>query len=263
VGNKRGRARVWDTDDITLQHLYGLSLFSPAEAKPRFGSGITVPLTIGHAVSRHQLRQGDQEPRFTVAREGDPSQLPPTLLNLAWHFGHMQWALDNIAQVVRQSKGKVQGKDLDERFFIAAQEYAKAEFERKRVLPLRKVLREERLPLYFYCVPAVSIETELITGQPLTTEGDPVLCVLPKSVHVAQHYGLSEAEIHLLAAQVIWLIKNLCSVRAIRTSTQLIDTINGWVEYLSPGVIGQVQAAISQANPHLITPQVLALLPSA
>ena len=257
------KTKTWNTEDITLQHLYGLSLFDQSKMHPYFGSALQLQLTIGHFVTRKEHIWDEEKKMLTVKREGETSLQPPTLLNLAWHFGHMQWAVDNVATLIRQSKGDFQGSQLDRRFFIAAQDYARREFEAMRVLPLRKTLAEQGIPLYLYCVPSVSIETELETGKPLMAEGDRVLCVLPKTVKAAREYGLTEMEINLLAPQVIWLIKTLCSAHAIRTSEQLVTNLNGWVEYLNPGIADQIQEAIGRINPHLLTPRVRqALLPS-
>lgn len=246
------RGRQWDADDLTLQHLYGLSLFKPEEAKPQFGSGINLPLTVGTFVGSHRTEMSEKG-TITIKREGKTAHLPPTVLNLSWHFGYMQWALDNIATIVRQSKGKIQVKDIDERFFIAAQDFAKREFEQKRIIPLRKALLEAQHPMYLYCVPSVSIETELTSGKPLTIEGDRILCVLPKSLTVAQQYGLSEPEIQLIAPQVMWLVQLLCSICAIRSPKQLAEAIDGWTQYLNPTIMEQVQESIGVHSPYLIT----------
>lgn len=256
------KGRIWNTDDITLQSLYGISLFDQGRMRPLFGSSILLPLTIGHFVSGHE-HTWDEDKRLIVTRSGSTIEmLAPTMLNLAWHFGHMQWAVDNVAALMRQTKGAFQGNQLDSRFFVAAQDYARRDFEHQRVLPLRKALADQNIPLYLYCLPSISIETEITTGKPLLAEGDRVLCVLPKTVEAARSYGLTELEINALAPQVIWLVRALCSAHAIRTSEQLVANLHGWVEYLSPAIAGQIREAIGQTNPHLLTGKVLALLPA-
>jgi hypothetical protein len=247
------RTREWNTDDITLQHLYGLSLFKPEEAQPRFGSGVKLPLVIGTWGGKHE--RDTSKGKLVVSREGKAEHLPPTLLNLSWHFGYMQWALDNVATIVRLSKGRVQAGTLDERFFLAAQDYAKHEFEIKRLNPLRKALLEQEHPLYLYCVPSVIVETDLVSGEQLTAEGDRVLCVLPVNTPCAEHHRLQEAKISLIAPQVVWLVKLLCSYHVIRTPLQLTEAMNGWLNYLSPGVIEQVQESIRQISPQLLPAQ--------
>lgn len=254
---KRGRTKTWDTTDVVLQKLYRVSLFNPEAAAPVFGSGVTFPLSIGSFVTPPvKVRAALHDSTID-----EPQMLPPTLYNLAWHFGYMQWAINNVAHLMRKSKGSVAGEDLDKRFFQSAMIYAKNEFESQRVGPLRKALLAQQLPLYLYCVPSVSVETEIVSGEPLTVEGDRVLCVLPKSVDVAKAYGLSESEIQLLAPQVIWVIKNLCSFHAIKTSQDLLASVNGWSNYLSPAIVAQIQGLIGQSNPHLLSEHLLTTLP--
>jgi hypothetical protein len=256
---KKKSANSWETSDIALQHLYGLSLFDERESSPIFGSGIKVELANGTAGDRRWVHDQGKGSFVPVYTEG-MALMPPTLLNLTWHFGFMQWAQNNVNTIIHKSKGTLHGGDFDQRFFLAAQKIETEKFERKYVLPLRNALAIQKRPLYLYCVPSISVETELVTGKPLTIEGDPVLCLLPVSVKGAKEYQLTEQEIYILAPQVIWLIKNLCSYNAIKTAAHLAKSINGWSEYLSVDVRQQVQEAIEKSNPHLITTQVRLLL---
>lgn len=256
------RTKTWETADIALQSLYGISLYDSSKMRPYFGSAVKFPLTTGHFGTRHEQTE-DRGLVVTNVGAGTEELLAPTILNLAWHFGYMRWAVDNLAAILRQSKGLIQARHIDERFFNGAMNIARGEFEHQRLLPLRKALNDQHIPLYLYCVPSVSIETEITTGKPLMAEGDRVLCVLPKTVKTARDYGLTEMEINVLAPQVVWLIKTLCSMHAIRTSDQLVANLDGWIEYLNPMILEQIREAIGQVNPHLLSTKVMALLPSA
>jgi hypothetical protein len=245
------KKKQWDETDVLLQHLYGLSLFNPDEAKPKFGAGVKLDLAVGNFTTKIETTS---KGKTIVSREGSAMEsLPPTLFNVAWHMGYMRWILDGIANLIRKSNFRIQDSDLDRRFVRGGVERSVREFEMQRVGPLRKALLDQQYPLYLYCVPSVVNETDLTSGKPLMTEGERVLCVLPKSLAVALHYGLSEPEIQLLARQVIWLVKLLCSVRVIRTPDQLIDALDDWTGYLSSGVMEHVRAAIQENNPQLIS----------
>jgi hypothetical protein len=128
------------------------------------------------------------------------------------------------------------------------------------VYPAHQALLKQGL--YFYCIPATSIETELITGKLIQSVGSRVLCGLPKSHRIARYYGISDEETQLLAGQVVWLVRLRCNFRTIRTPEQLIDSLDGWSKDLDPSMMKKVRDTIQKINPYLITPESLqALLP--
>jgi hypothetical protein len=238
--SRKRQAQAWDSTDRALMELYGINLDKPEASTPKFGSHTHLLLTVG----------------------GETKLMEPTYHNLACHFGYTDWLENNIKSLVQKSKGRVQASDLDKRLIMGGLSYSRDIFESQRIKRIRTALLNWPHPLNFYCVPSVSIETETVTGQPLITEGDRVLCILPPSVEIAQHYRLSEPEIQLLASQAMWLVKLLCGLRIIRTSDQLNKAIDGWPAYLNPTVVEKIQENIRQTNPQLVPPAATqALLP--
>ena len=251
--------KTWGFDDERLMNLYGLSHFHPENAHPVFGSAIQLQLSDGSGETIRRVKY-DEEGNSIYITETKTELMPPTLLNLSGHFGYTRWAVDNVKNLAHQSQGKVGGKDLDPRLILAVQEFARNDFFANMVYPARQALLKQGL--YFYCIPATSIETELITGRLIQPVGSRVLCILPKSHQVARYYGISEEETQLLAGQVIWLICLRCNFRSIRIPLQLIDALDGWSKDLDPGVMKKVRDKIQQINPFLVTSESLrALLP--
>lgn len=251
MAQRQRTRKAWETADIMLQQLYGLSGFEMGKASPTFGSSIAVELHVGSFGSVSKIERKGAE--MSLIREVETQMLPPTLFNLAWHFGHMDWAVNNMLNLIRQSRGRITESDLDARFFTAAFTYAKEDFERKRVLPHRRALEQCNHPVYLYCIPAKVVETDLTTGQYLMQEGDYVLCVLPKSIGVAKHYNLTDGEIKLLAPQVLWLLKQSASRKLLRSGEELVRLAADWVRYVNPATAGHWLDRIQEINDQLVT----------
>lgn len=251
--------KEWKNADLMFQQMYGFELGRLHESKPRLGSAVQVEMTMSDSLTQPETLI-DERGRAQFKLSGKMEWKPPTMARLAFHFGYMNWIIENIAQLVREGGANVQAI-IHPRIYKATYRDSILKFERQMVKPLRKELSKNGL--YFYCVPSIHVETELTTGKPLIAEGDRVLCLLPVSVERALQYGASEEEIAFLAPQVIWLIKILCGTRVIHTEEKFIEALNGWTPYLNPFVLIQVQKALELSNPQLITSRSLQkLLPS-
>lgn len=246
AGKPVRKKREWNEYDKVLQSLYGIDLANMKDSIPLFGSAIRLLLSTFH--SRDDLiieRHGS-----IVRIKGKNEQsLPPTFLNLAYHFGKLDWSVNNITDLIRKSNGRIQEKDVDARFIKAARQVAAKEFQDEFVLPLRKELIKHGL--YFYCLPAISLELDETSGAPIITDGDEVLCLLPMTPEWGRTYGLSENDIRALAPQVLWLIKNLCGLRVITSKEQLNEALDGWDAYVSLPVRQQIQGLIEEKRSDL------------
>ncbi len=235
---KRG-SQPWDTTDKVFMGLYGVSLEKPDASKPQFGSSFRPILTVGGETMLH----------------------PPTPSNLAAHLGYMDW-MDAIIKKLTQVKLP---SDQFQQLVKMCRKGSRELLE-PRIGKLRRALLSFSQPLYLYCVSEITAETDIVTGKPLATEGERVLCILPKTPQVAQHYGLSESEIALLAPQVMWLVTTLLpGQHVINTHAQLSEAIDGWSAYLPPTTLERLQESIRQKYPLLSPPEPPAqlLLPGA
>lgn len=235
-------SKKWEGPAKLLQSLYGLDLDAPGTMRPKFGSSIRFPLTTIAKEGKYAFYQpGDEEVRLE----------PPTMLTLAWHFGYMRWEEEDIANMTKRSNGKVTRRNFNPRWFLGAQRVSKEAFQNELVIPLRDALEDLEYPIYFFAVPAKTVTTDPITGTPETSEEDFVLCLLPKTVESAKHYGLSESEIELLAPQVGWLIRRFGSRHYIRSEKQLEEALDGWLDYFNPTYVDNLLDSVRESNPHL------------
>lgn len=224
---KKSKSQPWDTTDKAFMGLYGINLEKPEASRPQFGSGFRPVLTVGGETMLH----------------------PPTPSNLAAHLGYMDWMEPIIKKLTQVKLPPDQFQML-----VAMCRKGSREMLEPRLGKLRRALSSLSQPLYLYCVSQITAETDTVTGRPLSTEGERVLCVLPKTPQVAQHYGLSESEIALLAPQVMWLVMTLLpSQHVINTSAQLSEAIDGWSAYLSTAAVEQLQESLRQKYPQLST----------
>lgn len=238
---KRGRPRQtspWDSTDRAFLGLYGVNLEKPEASKPQFGSGFRPVLTVG----------------------GEMTATAPTPTNIAAHLGYMDWMDAIIKKLTQVNLPSDQFQQL-----VRMCRKGSRELLEVRLQKVRRALLALAQPLYFYCVSQVTVETDLVTGTPLLTEGERVLCLLPKTPQVAKHYGFAENEIALLAPQVMWLVTTLLPSRhVITTPAQLSEAVDGWTNYLPPAVTNHLQEQVREAYPQLIAPQMaqFLLLPS-
>lgn len=172
--------------------------------------------------------------------------LPPTYYNLIMHLGLLDWTDNNQLYLERKSGGRITKKDIDERFYEAAQEKARKDLSDKFVKPLRRLLDEH--DLYFYAIPGLKVDLNT-EGEPIFIAGDEVLCVLPKSVKTAKQYGLTDEQIKLLAPQVMWLVKNLCAMKVITTKHDLKIALDGWKDYTNFLVQDHITLMIETSRP--------------
>ena len=230
---KRG-SQPWDTTDKAFMGLYGISLEKPEASKPRFGSSFRPVLTVGGETMLHA----------------------PTPSNLAAHLGYMDW-MDSIIKKLTQVKlPPDQFQQL-----VAMCRKGSRDLLKPRIEKLRRALLSFPQSLYLYCVSEIKTETDMVTGKPFSTEGERVLCILPKTPQVAQHYGLSESEIALLAPQVMWLVTVLLpGQHIIYTQAQLVQAMDGWPVYLLPATREQLLAWMRRTHPQLVSAQATQLL---
>lgn len=243
-------SKEWDEYDTALKQLYGIT--EDADEHPLFGCSILLPLTLGDAENRVQMTRNERkQSRFEMA--GDKELVKPTLPNLALHFRYFDWVNANVNTLMRAGKFAFSYADFDKRFFDFARDGSIQQFEDQMIKPLRKhLINREYRPLYFYCLPSVSLESNPETGTPIMGSGENVLCLLPTTVDVAKQYGLTEPEIALLAPQVLWLIKNNCGRSIIKTRVELELALDRWHEYVNMDVNQHITKLIETTSPHLL-----------
>lgn len=240
------KKREWNTYDKVLQHLFGIDLYNMSVCRPFFGSSIRVLLSTLHA---HDDVKIEEHGSHVYIKGKNEELLPPTFLNLAYHFGKLDWSVNNVNNLIRKSNGRIQERDIDPRFIKAAQQAAAREFNEEFVIPLRKELTKHGL--YFYCLPSISLESDPNSGKPIVTEGDEVLCILPMTPEWGKKYGMSDDDIRAVAPQVLWLIKNLCGTRVITTKEELQEKLDGWGDYISLPARQQIQQLIAEKRSDL------------
>lgn len=229
--------RTWDTDDRQLQSFLGLSLWEPEASHPKFGAGTTAPLRKRSLETVLQLAFDPENESISGEEEGDEQEETLlTNLNLAWHFGHMDWIVENVKHILRKSRGAIQIDDFDERFFLAAEGRAVAEFVARRVIPLSKAASAQEYPLYVQSIPARLTDLALPIDRYLARSVERSLGVLPATLRSAEHYQLAEPEIRLFAPMVIWVINYRCATHSILTSDKLRDAIDEWQPFVEPAL---------------------------
>lgn len=245
----RGRtAHVWNQNDLALQNEYGLHGFNMGTSQPKFGPHILLNLTLGSFDIRV-----DNKGNVMTDPQGRVDPLSPTMLNLAWHFGYMDKAMQNIASITRKSAGRVSGGDFLD-FHKPLQEWAKREFEKDLVHPLRDALLTCQWPLYFYCVSPRTIEVTSVIEEDEETpeESDRVLCVLPTSLEVARYYKVSEEDMPYLAPYVLRVVRLRVGVHKILTSEQFIQAATGWTKYLPRPRAERFLESVQSVNARLL-----------
>lgn len=244
-----------------LLGLYGISLVNPEDSHPLFGSSVQLPLQNGFRRYIESVTS-DHEGALTVKYEPTTTMTLPTLHQLGYHFGFMRFMRDTTTNFIRQSRGTISGKDLPRPLLGALESQAERRFENAVIRPARRDLQQAPQPCYFYCVPSLSQEVDLLTGNAVQKKGPPVLTLLPMSTRVAQYYQLDETVVATLARQVVWVIRHLCA-RTIHTPEQLMTALDGWLSYLDPLSLQGLQQDIQEHHPYLASPALTQkLLPS-
>jgi hypothetical protein len=247
--------RTWDSDDRQLQSFLGLSFWEPEASRPKFGAGVTAPLRKRSLATLRRL-VFDPESESISGEEEEGGELEETLLTslrLAWHFGHMDWTIANVKHLLRKSRGTIQIGDIDERFFLAAEGRAIAEFVARRVVPLSKAALAQEYPLYVQSVPARVLDLDLPTSHFFARTLERGLCVLPAILRSAEHYHLSEPEIRLLAPQVVWVINYRCSTHSIHTPEKFEDAIDEWRPFVEPTLMVHLYERSQKSRPYLLS----------
>lgn len=239
-----GRKKEWNEYDLVLQSLYGICLANMELSKPVFGTSIRFPLSTSHSKNDIQLEKQGWK---VIIKGKNEEMLKPTFLNLAYHLGLLDWAERNINLLVREYK--VEEHSIDKRFMKSVRSTMAHQFHERYVLPLRKELK--KYGLYLYCLPSITLGLDEKTGNPLVSEGDEVLCLLPMTAEWAKKYGLSDDDIMALAPQVLWLIKNLCGQKIITTKYDLDEALDGWGRYVSLPVNLQIRGLIEEKRQDL------------
>lgn len=249
--------RTWDTDDRQLQSFLGLSLWEPEASHPRFGAGITAPLRKRSLETVRRLAFDTESGSISGEEEGeDVEETLLTNLKLAWHFGHMDWTIENAKHLLRKSRGTIQISDIDERFFLAAEGRAVTEFVARRVTPLSKAALALEYPLYVQSVPARILDLALPTNQFFARTVERGLCVLPANLRSAEHYHLAEPEIRLFAPQVVWVISYRCSTYSIHTPEKFRDAIDEWRPFVEPRLMSLLYERSQKSRSYLLSDEV-------
>jgi len=246
--------RTWDTDDRVLQSFLGLSLWEPDASQPKFGVGVTAPLRKRSLETLSQMVFDPESQLISGGEEGEETEATVlTNLKLAWHFGHMDWAVENAKHLLRKSKGAIQLADIDERFLHAAETRAITEFVSRRITPLSKAALMQEYPLYVQSVPMRVLEVDLPADHFFARTAERNLCVLPANLRSAEHYHLTEPEIRLLAPQVIWVINYRCSTHSIRTPDKFVDVIDEWTSFVNAKLMRRLYERSLKSRPHLVS----------
>ena len=253
--------KISDDTRIQLQRLYNISLETEELHHPTFSTDPKFLLSTGSI----KIKDDDYEENS----HGDPSHsyelTSPTMWNLAWHFEYFKWYSDAMLNRFYRSKKREQNETTDERLFAAAKAQSLRTFEQQLVIPLRRALFEHQFPLYFYCVPKVTFEVNPLNGEIEEIRGEQVLRILPKTVDVGRHFGLTDQELKLLAPDILALIQNLCGRAIVRSPQQLHEAFDQWAELVSPDLFYALAAPIYEEQPHLFTTEIVErhLLPIA
>lgn len=235
-----------------LLELYGISLLHPEQSHPAFGSFFQTDLRDGLCGFLRDVTS-DEEGHLSSTYEPQTKMTAPTLRQLCYHFGFMQSLQDVTTDFIRRSRGTLAGRDIPSSIITALENQAERRFISKVVQPARINLHLIEYPCYLYCTPSLSEEIDYLTGKPIYRKGTYVLTLLPKTKLVALHYGLDEAEIAVLARQVVWVIRHyLCAHGVIHGPEQLIAALDGWLAHLDTLSRYALFRDIEEHHPHLI-----------
>src|SRR5215472_14579482 len=95
VISRMNHQRTWDTDERELQSFLGLALWDLEKSKPKFGAGLTAPLRKRGIETLRGLAFDKEKQEIVGEDEDELVEMLLTNLRLAWHFGHMDWAMEN------------------------------------------------------------------------------------------------------------------------------------------------------------------------
>lgn len=252
---------TWDKDDRELQSFLGLSLWMTdlGAMQPKLGAGVKAPLRKRSIETLRRLTFDPEHGSF-VGDEEETEEVVLTPPRLAWHFGHMDWTEENIKDLLRKSRGTIQGADLDERWFFAAESRAVDQFRGRRVTRLVRAAFAREQPLYVQWVPTRVLEEDLPESKFFTHVGELGLCVLPVTVKVAEFFHRSESDIRLYAPQVLWVVNHRCVTKTIHTPEQLAQAINGWHEIVDPKLLSRLNKKLQRNRPELLAGEATRLL---
>jgi hypothetical protein len=254
--------RSRNSSEMELMELYGVKLFHEEDTQPKLGSWIQMELRDGLRPYLQEVKS-DAEGKLSSQYQPLRDTARPSIRRLGYHFGFMHPLQDLSTDLIRRSRGTIEGKDLPEALIKALETKCVRDFFQKVIEPAREDVQLLRQPFYLYCVPALIQEPDLLTGKTIERRGTPILALLPKTVHVAKFYQVDEAILPDMAKEVVWVVKRLVTNRVIQTSEQLIEALDRWPEYVESQIMQKVMQDIQHDYPHLITPQaVRALLPS-
>lgn len=249
--------RTWDRDDRELQSFLKLSLWEPEASRPRFGAGVTAPLRKRSLEILSRLAFDPESESISGEEEEGTEETLLTNVKLAWHFGHMEWTVQNVKHLLRKSRGTIQVSDFDERFFLAAEGRAVTEFVARRVVPLSKAALALEYPLYVQSVPARILDLDLPTNRFFARSSEERgLCVLPANLRSAEHYRLTEPEIRLFAPQVVWVINHRCSNFSIHTPEKFGDALDEWRPFVEPTLMRHLFERSEKSRSYLLSTDV-------
>lgn len=260
----RGRThRILDRTDADILSLFGLSPGPPETWIPKFGSGIKVEAMDGIYDAIGSMAS-DANGQMLSEYRPEKEEKFSTIYNLASTFGDMQWGVNSIETIVRQSRGTVKGTDIDPRLIKAITKIGEQDFRTHRIKRLQEFLWDQPHPIYLYTVPASMPATNLQSGELFRAVGPRVLCPLPKTVKGAQFYHQTEEQIPQLAGQVVWLVSHLCSTHHIETAEELVECMDQWGNYIAPLTLILTLEKIEYHHPWLVTAKTReTLLPDA
>lgn len=243
-----------------LLSLYGYSVDQPVASHPVFGSGIAKPLSDGWD-EYLQGAMSDEEGNLVEMFQHKTAEKHFTMRNLANHFGYMYEVQDLITHLIRMSHGRISGQDF-QGILGPLEARAQQKFETRVVKPAREFLSLQREnACYLYCVPSTSDETDVLTGKPIHKRGTMALTLLPVSEKSVLFHNTDDAEIALIARQVLYVVMKLCNHKMIRTDEELARALNGWPERLKdPLTMQRMTSILEEKHPYLLSSDIRALL---
>lgn len=255
--------RTWDTDDRLLQSFLGLALWEPQEAyQPKFGAGVTAPLTKQNLDSLSRLKFDDESKSVVGDEDGETEEALLTNRKLAWHFGHMVYVKECVKHVLDLGEGRIQVSDFDARLFHNAERGAVTEFTARRVLPLIHAASGLQHPLYVQNVPARILEVSLPSNTFFTRVTEECgLSVYPVTLNDAEHFfHLPEPTLRLIAPQIIWVINHRCLTKSIVTEEKFKAALDEWPPLVHPALRSALYDRMEKSRSYLLSEDVKHLL---
>jgi hypothetical protein len=252
IVSRMSHQRTWDKDDRELQSFLGLALWELEASEPKFGAGRIAPL---HRRNIEIVREliFDPEKGEIVGDDNETEEMLLTPPKLAWHFGHMDWPVENIKHLLRKSGGTIQGIDFDERWFLSAEGKAVEEFRGRRTIPLSRAALALDYPLYVQYVPPRILDFNLETSKFFAHSEERGLCTLPATLRSAEHYNLTEHQVRLFAPQVIWVINYRCCAKTLRTPEEFLAALDGWPEFVEARIRSRLYDMTRKSRSQLLT----------